>query len=321
MDKTLHISFIIPIYNVPEPMLRECIESITRLDLKPEMREIIVVDDGSAESPSAMLATFGSEIIYIRTANGGVSAARNTGLRMARGEYIQFVDGDDQLQKKSYEHVLQLVERRRCDMVMFDFTHQYDSNTAFIDNPLISGSELLRNHNIHGSVCGYLFRRQLLGTLQFTTGVAYGEDEEFSVLLLLRSETVCTTTAQAYYYRERPTSAIHATDESRINQRLNDHHGVLLRLNALLDTLPTEERIALERRIAQLTMDYIYNIIRLKRDSQYLNQQIETLHSEGLFPLPDHDYTAKYRWFRRISSTSIGRQLLLHLLPHIKKER
>ena len=85
--------------------------------------------------------------------------------------------------------------------------------------------------------------------------------------------------------------------------------------------MPYNDRLAMNRRVAQLTMDYIYNVIMLYHSPKVLNTTVNTLRQYGLFPLPDHDYTTKYTWFRRITSTSIGRTLLLHTLPLINKER
>ena len=61
-------------------------------------------------------------------------------------------------------------------------------------------------------------------------------------------------------------------------------------------------------------MDYIYNIITLTHNGKYLEQCIEELKQKGLFPLPDKDYTQKYKWFRRLSSTRQGRRMLCMLL-------
>jgi hypothetical protein len=94
-----------------------------------------------------------------------------------------------------------------------------------------------------------------------------------------------------------------------------------MQLDHLANTLASSERIALQRRVAQLTMDYIYNVIMLCHSQKALNEAIKTLHQKGLFPLPDRNYTAKYTWFRRMTNSSIGRTLLLHTLPLLNKER
>ena len=92
-------------------------------------------------------------------------------------------------------------------------------------------------------------------------------------------------------------------------------------LNNLTDHLPNNDRLALQRRIAQLTMDYLYNIIRQTQSRHYLDRKIEALRKEGLFPLPDRDYTEKSIWFRRLTNSQTGLSLLMRIIPLMNKER
>jgi len=317
------VSFILTDYNLPTAMLCECIDSILRLKLQPSEREIIVVDDGSDNSPMNDLLRYGDDIIYVRQKNGGVSTARNTGMAMAKGRYVQHVDGDDCLLQAPYDHCLDIVRRHQdADVVMFDFTHEPQAKqTTFGELVRKSGTALMRTENLRGSACCCLFRQAVRGELSFTPGIEYGEDEEFTPQLLIRAETVYTTDAKAYYYRERQTSAVHQNDPERVSKRLADHMNVILRLQTLADRRPYEERLALQRRVAQLTMDHIYNTIIGTRSEERLDETIETLRRQNLFPLPDHDYSTKYVWFRRMTNSRWGRKLLLTTLPLMKKER
>ena len=317
------VSFIVTCYNLPVDMLCECIDSILNLNLETAEREIIVVDDGSDVSPMNDLLKYGDDIIYVRQKNGGVSVARNTAMDMAKGQYIQLVDGDDCLLKNPYEYCLDLI--RNCsnvDVVMFDFTHKSDKAPAAFNPPIIkNGPELLRTENIRGAACCCLFRQAVRGKLAFTPGIAYGEDEEFTPQLLIRAESVYITDAQAYFYRERTTSAVHQTDEASIQKRLSDTKEVILHLSRLADISPQSDKIALQRRVAQLTMDYLYNTILLTRSEEKLDETIDDLRKNNLFPLPNHPYSTKYTWFRRLSNSALGRKILLTTLPIMKKER
>ena len=317
------VSFIVTCYNLPVDMLCECIDSILKLNLETAEREIIVVDDGSDVSPMNDLLKYGDDIIYVRQKNKGVSVARNTAMDMAKGQYIQLVDGDDCLLKNPYEYCLDLI--RNCsnvDVVMFDFTHKSDKAPVAFNPPIIkNGPELLRTENIRGAACCCLFRQAVRGKLAFTPGIAYGEDEEFTPQLLIRAESVYITDAQAYFYRERTTSAVHQTDEASIQKRLSDTKEVILHLSRLADISPQSDKIALQRRVAQLTMDYLYNTILLTRSEEKLDETIDDLRKNNLFPLPNHPYSTKYTWFRRLSNSALGRKILLTTLPIMKKER
>lgn len=316
------VSFIIAFYELTPQMLRVCIESILALSLSPAEREIIVIDDGSNQSPIESLDDYLDDILYVRQKNRGLSQVRNLGIEISSGKYLQFVDADDFLIRNPYEHCLDLARYQQPDVVMFDFTHTDDaaSTAVFNTDDPVSGAHYLAHHNLQATACCYLFRRSILGTLRFTPGV-YHEDEEFTPQLLLRAETICSTDAQAYFYRKRPGSITTSQDVRYTLKRLNDCRQVITKLSCLAATLPIVERQALQRRVAQLTMDYIYNIIVQTQSRHYLDRKLESLRKEGLFPLPDRDYTAKYRWFRRLTNNPVGINLLLRVLPHLNRER
>ncbi len=316
------VSFIIAYYDLPVTMLRQCIDSILALSLGSSEREIIVVDDGSKESPLRQLTQYLDDIVYVRQPNGGLSRARNRGIQVATGRYLQFVDADDYLLQASYEHCLDIVRYQKPDVVMFDFNDDDDEppTADFADGDVVGGTDYLMHQNLQASACCMLISRRALGTLRFTPGISH-EDEEFTPLLLLRAESVCSTEAKAYYYRHRPLSITTSTDIRSTVRRLNDKMAVICRLNRLSDTMPPSERQAMQRRVAQLTMDYIYNVIMQTRSRHYLDRKLDLLRRKGLFPLPDRDYTTKYKWFRRLTNSQAGLSLLMNVLPVIKPER
>ena len=316
MKQNILVSFILTTYNLPTEYIVECLKSILQLSLSPKEREIILVDDGSDICPLNELTEYLHEIIYLRQPNQGVSVARNYGMMIAKGRYIQFVDGDDYLLQSPYEHCLDIVRYHQPDIVTFKFCKNNETEISYELPTPITGTEYLNNNNLHGAAWSYIFRRAIIGSLQFTPGIVYGEDEEFTPQLFLRAERIFKTDAEAYYYRENYHSVSHQLDKERVEQRMDNSLEVLLHLQSLLDKIPVAERQALNRRIAQLTMDYLYNNIRLKHSLFSLNKAIKTLREHGLYPLPDKDYTKKYILFRKAISTYIGR---LGLLFFIKK--
>jgi hypothetical protein len=195
---------------------------------------------------------------------------------------------------------------------------------TYDDLPVISGSDLMRHHNIKATACGYLFKSTTMGNLRFTPGICH-EDEEFTPLLLLRTESVIRTSAPAYFYRERRDSITTSKNVRKVLQRLHDFKGVIYRLHAQAslsnDQWSALDRLALLRRVHQLTMDYIYQVIIETRSRHYLDRQLAELRNHSLFPLPDKDYTKKYTWFRRLTQTKIGLAFLFRTLPLIKRER
>ena len=306
------VSFIVTTYNMPHQLLRECLESIGALGLDDDECEIVLVDDGSEVTPLAELSDWQDRMVYLRQQNCGLSVARNNGLRIATGRYIQFVDGDDCLLSNTYRQCLEWVKEHDADMMLFGLNTQTardNEDDIAIEGPM-TGASYLHNHNLRASACGYLFRRLMLDNLRFTPGI-YHEDEEFTPLLLLKADQLYFTEADAYYYRQREESITHQTDEAHTRKRLEDMRNIIYRLQKTSATIPEGERVALSRRVAQLSMDYLYQTIRLTRNKESLDAASKHLEVAGLFPLPDKAYTKKYSMFRRLVGNAAGRRLLL----------
>ncbi len=309
------ISFIITTYNLPKQLLVEAIESAMNLTLSKKEREIIVVDDGSDTIDTLKdIQEIANNIIYIRQANQGLSAARNTALRIAQGQYIQFIDGDDKLLRTPYEHCLDIMRYHNPDIVIFESTNKNSKTIPFNYNGPVTGAEYMRNNNVKASACSYLFKKNVLGSLQFPLNILH-EDEEFTPQLLLRCERVFTTQAEAYFYRQRKGSIMHPTSKLKLTKSLNDTEQVIYHLQEISLNLPEEERVAIERRIAQLTMDYIYNMCK-SHSSNEVEKAVERLSKHNLFPLPDKKYTKKYNLFRKATMTSWGRKTMSLLIKN-----
>lgn len=311
------VSFIITTSKHQKEYLVECIKSILQLSLNPKEREIILIDDGSDICPLNDLEEYLPNIIYLRQPNQGVSVARNYGMKIATGKYIQFIDGDDYILKAAYEHCLDIVRYHQPDIVTFNYCKNNKNIEPSYELPTpVTGTDFLNNNNLHGAAWSYIFRHSIVGSLQFTPGIVYGEDEEFTPQLFLRAERIFKINTEAYFYRDNKNSVSHQYHKEKIQLRMDNSMEVLLHLQQLLDKIPVAERQALNRRIAQLTMDYLYNNIRLNHSLISLNKCIKQLRSHGLYPLPDKDYTKKYTMFRKAISTYVGR---IGLLLFIKK--
>lgn len=314
------VSFVLTYYNQPVSLLQECIESILVLSLRPYEREIILVDDGSDISPINELLKYGNDILYIRQQNQGPGIARNTGIRMANGEFIQFIDGDDMLNQPAYEHCLDIVRYDHPDMVVFDWSSRPTHGATYNDEGPMSGTEYMRTHNIHGAVWSNIFRRNIIGTLRFST-LIYREDEEFTPQLILQAGQLYLTDAKAYVYRDHKGSITHKKGARSKVKMLSDNLQAIRSLKAICQELPAKKQEAMQRRIDQLTMDYIYQVIIKTRSRHYLDRKLAILRREGLFPLPDKNYTSKYKWFRRLTNSDFGLKLLVNILPILKRER
>lgn len=310
------VSFIITYYNEPVEYLHKAVESICELSLPAKEREIIIIDDGSQQCPLVALEDIQDDIIYLRHKNAGLSMARNRGIHLAEGQYIQFVDADDALIPSVYEHCLDMVRYHNPDLVMFDFTEKEDYvmqvTKAKTEGP-VDGSVWMKNNNVRAAACTYIFKKDILLNLRFEKGLLQ-EDEAFTPQLILRAERVFYTDAKAYFYRQREGSIQHTKDEKHTQKSLNDVEKIIFQLQEVASSQSHTNRQALERRVNQLTMDYLYNIIKKTHNRNELENRIERLRDRGLFPLPDKDYTWKYKYFRKLINTKFGRIILCKTL-------
>ena len=129
----IKVSVIIPVYNV-EKYLRQNLESVANQTLKDI--EIICVDDGSTDSSFEIVKEFAekdSRFIAVSQKNGGAGAARNNGLRRAKGKYLSFLDSDDFFDEKMLEEAYNKAEATQADFVVFQSDQYYEETKEFKD--------------------------------------------------------------------------------------------------------------------------------------------------------------------------------------------
>lgn len=311
------VSFIVTYYNRPVEVLARCLKSIAAVDPEGAWSELLLIDDGSETAPlSGLSVSLRRRVTYVRKSNGGLSDARNVGLERARGEYVQFVDDDDFLIPEAYAHCVALAAREHVDVVLFHADHRPDRRYAVpVEAFYATGAAYMCRENVRPAAWGYLFRRKALGGLRFTRGI-YHEDEEFTSLLFLRAGRVTETSARAYYYDVHPGSIITRRDRRAVDKRFADTRYVISSLSAVLARQSDPQRIqAMERRVDQLVMAYLYNIITQTRSARRLREALRGLRGEGLYPLRVRRYTRTYEWFSRLINAPLGWLLLLCLTP------
>lgn len=310
MQENPLISFIIPVYDIPQATLCRCLERILAVQIEGR-KEIIVVDDGS-QKPVAELLTPNllSAIRLIRQDNQGAAAARNVGLASATGEYIQFVDADDYLLSDAYSSLALFAIKEKADLLTFRSISSKDSEER--QYPILGptdGTTYMTRHYVRVMPWGYIFRRSVCGDLRFTSG-SYYEDEEFTPLLLLRCKRMFHTLSEAYFYSEREGSLTRSYDVDFTLKRFPDFERIIFHLHLLQTQAQGREKEALRRRVAQITEDYLYNIMRFTHDFKFLQQTILRLKSNGILPLPNIRYSIKYLLFKWLLMLPLTRRLL-----------
>lgn len=179
------VSVIVPIYNV-EKYLEKCINSLLSQTL--EDIQIILVNDGSKDNSGNIAREYEknnkNRITYVEKENGGLSDARNYGLKYATGDFIAFLDSDDYIEKNAYEEMYNKAIEENADYVECDFIWEFP-NKIRVDKqyPYKNKKEMLSFVRV--VAWNKLIKRQLItdNNLEFPKGLRY-EDVEFTYKLI-----------------------------------------------------------------------------------------------------------------------------------------
>ena len=209
------ISIIVPIYNV-EKYLPRCIESILAQTFTNF--ELILVNDGSEDDSGEVCDRYAKEdkrIKVIHKKNGGVSSARNAGLKNSIGNYIGFVDPDDYIKKDMYEKMYNIAKKENSDMVQCNFYWEYpDLNKKKIaDMPKYSGKkEMFEKTRVEA--WNKLIKRDILeeSKVEFPKGLRY-EDVEFTYKLVPYINKVSFIEEPLVHYIQRGNSISNSQNE------------------------------------------------------------------------------------------------------------
>jgi uncharacterized protein (DUF1919 family) len=216
------ISVIIPIFNI-KPYLEYAVNSVIKQSFSDW--EMILVDDGSTDGSDTLcdeLSNRDTRIRVIHKPNGGLSSARNAGLRIANGDYILFLDGDDYLHSATLS-ALHTIASNHMDVDFIQFKYKEvntyfekeDANEALIhEMEFISSEEAMFQKLFDwggsaASACTKFYRRYIFDSIHFREGILH-EDEDFTTQLLSISQKVAYCKNEFYRYVIRPGSIINS---------------------------------------------------------------------------------------------------------------
>ena len=219
------ISFIVPVYNTPKEMLEKCVASLIS-QVGPY--EYIFVNDGSTDDTvhtilSEAKSTDG-RIRYVKKENGGVSAARNDGMKLARGKYLMFVDADDFLLDGALDYAYNKAEALNADVVLFGNNHKEDV-IGSVDRILTSTEkevlkkEVIAFNTVYFDKLGVnvdapwakIFKKSIIddNSIIYPTDIHRSEDAIFDLLCYEHSQIIAVDNKTIYSYEVNPTSICH----------------------------------------------------------------------------------------------------------------
>lgn len=315
----MKFSFIVPIYNVA-PYISRCIDSILNSDLDSNCYEIIVVDDGSSDNGPEIVKSLyigsHSNIQIITQANLGLSEARNSGLKVAKGDYVWFVDGDDTLDDhlskidyytSTYPGIDCIATRIR---VIVNEGSTITWQKSIPQNILMTGHEAMLCGFMPSSVCVFIFRREFLlsNDLFFKPNITH-EDVEFSYRMMPIIKSIIFTDYVSYNYIKRAGSLNQSVEYDNILKNISDNVDIIVSFMNLSNTYRDKD-IELskiyQQKAESSTFGLLIQLLRNKQNKKLKSINsiiIERLKSEKLYPM-------------RNRANSILKRIVIHILNH-----
>lgn len=226
------LSYVVPVYNV-EAYVRSCLKSLYAQGLSEDEFEVVCVNDGSTDTSLQILEDFQRDHgnMTIKTIpNGGLSNARNTGVGIARGEYIFFIDSDDYIAENTVKPLLELAMEKQTDMLYFDFIRADADNLKQAryyelgDHPeVLPGKEYYAKYYPNNGAWLFLIRRAFMVDKQVYFEVGrFAEDGMFSVLSTSKADKVMYCHADVYRNVKRENSIVTRQDDAHLRKMVDD---------------------------------------------------------------------------------------------------
>lgn len=213
----IEISVIVPVFNI-EHYIEKCIKSLINQSIFDNM-EIILVNDGSTDKSSDICKMFSRKfenIILYEQDNSGVSNARNSGIKLAKGKYIGFVDGDDYVEPDFFECMLREIKKDDNQLVVFDYFIDMPNGKQYPYRSNYCKKKWDNNSLIKDFLAGYigqnlfdkLYVTDLVKKIKFDSRIRIGEDFLFIFEYILKVRKASGVFLPGYHYVQRDGSAM-----------------------------------------------------------------------------------------------------------------
>lgn len=216
------LSIIIPVYNV-EKYVEKCIRSCETQDIPSSEYELICINDGSKDNSLAIieeLAREFSNITVISQPNGGLSSARNTGMKHAKGDYYFFLDSDDWIAKNSLGKIVNKLQSEQPDILCISAANvlgeEISPRHSFPSEEQISGREAQKRGGIDACAPFLITKAEHFRKydLKFYEGI-FHEDSELTPKLVYLAQKISFTNDIIYYVRQTPGSITRSVNPKR----------------------------------------------------------------------------------------------------------
>ena len=287
----MKLSIIVPAFNV-SPYITRCVESCENINMVQDDFEIVIVDDGSTDNTRNVVSGLQEQfpnIKYIRQDNAGQSAARNSGLKQAKGEYIWYVDADDYVVEGDVRGLLQTAIEEKLDVQAFNlqfvdvegaisaYNIKYEKSGKIYDN-----NEFSCCVGMPHSPCIAFLRKDFLiaNNLFFRTGI-YFEDFELMVRLYCLAERSCYNDVVLYTYYQREGSTMKSSNIELNRKRSRDLLNIADSLYNFRQTYLNDKDSIFEKLTGDINFAVFQSLTYYSRDAYPLG----VLKSKPYYPL------------------------------------
>jgi glycosyltransferase involved in cell wall biosynthesis len=299
----MKLSIIVPVYGVAN-YLRKCVDSLLVQDISNY--EIILVDDGSPDECPQICDEYAEKydnIQVVHQENAGLSAARNSGVKVAQGDYILFVDSDDYLQPNVLGTLTEQVGRENLDVLRFNYQNVNERYEVFLpfkdakrdvdySEDIVDGETFL-NQRLGPACYAVMFvvRREIVLQEQFTPNI-YFEDTDWTPRMLIKAQRVASTPMVVYNYLWRQGSITLPTDPKKREKVLRDKMSLLYGFKKQMQLV--QDPIWFVWMTSFNTMTILNMLAALPKSKR--KPYLQELKSLGVFPL----YTQKEKGLKRL---------------------
>lgn len=259
IDEKIMLSIIVPIYNA-ESNLKRCLDSIKKIDY--DNFEILLIDDGSTDNSISICEEFvnqDSRFSLHKKQNGGVSSARNYGLKKAQGKYIFFIDSDDYINNYKFKNVIYFLHK---DIEVLNFLYLRDENEINVNKPeikIINRNELLNSlkradfSNDFGYVWNKIYKKEIIESknILFEENIFEREDFLFNIDYFENVNEMVVYDDYIYHYIQYENSLSKKGKDSAFICNFINVLDVKLQNNYLKDS------IIIEDVVLEMMADYI----------------------------------------------------------------
>jgi len=263
------VSVIIPVYNM-EKYIEKCLDSIIKQTMKDI--EVIVINDGSTDNSEQIILEYikkhlEANILYLKKDNGGLSDARNYGVKHTTGKYISFIDADDYIENNLYEKLEQFMVKE-IDLIKFKMQTVNEDGKIIekIDGPVFdecTGEEafekLCTSDKFMDPACIYLYKREFFieNNFKYELG-AYHEDFGLTSFIIIKAKSFVSTNEFGYYYLQSNNSITRNDSKGKRIKKAND---VLKHYDNMINKI---EDLQINKKTRNLVKRYYTNTVILK---------------------------------------------------------